>query len=128
MTVLDEERPAADAATPAPAPAGAMDAAGSPEPTVLAKVATALGWTQGQLWTVLLGLALAIPASVFGLGPTLDGAEVDPLAAGAPALQDSAGAVSTPTSSTPASGEQPAGSPATSPNGTALPDAGTVDS
>lgn len=41
-------------------------------PSAAERVAAALGWTPGQVWTVALGLALAIPAGIFGLGPALD--------------------------------------------------------
>jgi hypothetical protein len=59
--------------------------------SVLQRVADALGWTAGQVWTMVVGLAVAVPAAVFGLGPTL--ADVDdaaPFAAAPPAAQTSA--------------------------------------
>lgn len=69
-------------------------ASGPPASTV-DRVAGALGWTPGQVWTVALGLALAVPAGILGLGPTLDGATVVPVAA-APAPVSAPAAASMP--------------------------------
>src|SRR5687768_8180786 len=38
---------------------------------VFRRVADALGWTPGQAWTVAVGLVVALPAALLGLGPTL---------------------------------------------------------
>ena len=35
------------------------------------RIAGTLGWTPGQTWTVAVGLLVAVPAALFGLGPTL---------------------------------------------------------
>ena len=59
--------------------------------SVLQHVADTLGWTAGQVWTLAVGLAVAVPAAIFGLGPTL--ADIDdavPFAAAPPAVQTSA--------------------------------------
>src|SRR5207237_3807177 len=36
------------------------------------RIAGALGWTPGQAWTVAVGLVVAVPAALFGLGPSLN--------------------------------------------------------
>lgn len=53
----------ASGAVPDPAP---------PFRSLLARTAEVLGWTPGQVWTVLIGLAIAVPAALFGLAPALE--------------------------------------------------------
>jgi len=48
------------------------------------RVAGVLGWTPGQAWTVAVGLVVAVPAALLGLGPTLNALRHTALAVAAP--------------------------------------------
>lgn len=87
----------------------AAPAAPAAPPSATDRVAAALGWTPGQVWTVALGLALAVPAGIFGLGPALHSAPTTPAALAAAA----------PTSAPPATGPSSAGADAPSDTATA---------
>ena len=53
--------------------------------TTTDRIASTLGWTAGQVWTVALGLLLALPAGILGLGPTLSDVVAAPVPVAAPA-------------------------------------------
>ena len=80
----------------------AVAATEAPPRTTVQRVADALDWTAGQVWTVAIGLAVAVPAAVFGLGPALDDVESPALASAAPPA-----AASPPTATAPAAAPAP---------------------
>lgn len=70
-------------------------AAPAARPSAVDRLAATLGWTPGQVWTVALGLLLAVPAGILGLGPALDG------------VTDAASAVAAPAPAAPAADTSP---------------------
>ena len=87
--------------------------------TAVERIAGATGWTAGQVWTVALGVAVAVPASIFGLGPALDDAvgDAQPLAAPPAAAHVATGAPSPAPVAAAAPAILPAGGATRSPGG-----------
>lgn len=85
---------------------------------LLVRVAETLGWTVGQAWTVAIGLAVAVPAAIFGLGPAL-GDSPETALAQSPSLQPAQDDNTPPAQNTPADSAAPTQPPDTSDNQTA---------
>ncbi|MDQ1726583.1 MAG: hypothetical protein QOK14_628, partial [Frankiaceae bacterium] len=74
-------------------------------------VAESLGWTPGQAWTVAVGFLVAVPAALFGLGPTLATLRDAAPATTAPAAAAAAAPAPTQPPAILASAPGPAGAP-----------------
>ena len=78
------------------------------------RVAGVLGWTPGQAWTVAVGLVVAVPAALLGLGPTLNALRHSALAVAAPPAAAAAPLHTEPPAILGAAPPAPAGRPASS--------------